>query len=156
MKFGWLLFHYVPPDLKLSRAQRREARRRARNLFRSTPRTFLTSFGIAIMLGVVWAGVSAFFTYLDPLVLRGYYPLLVIGAWASSVVFAWIALALAGRMMYSRAHREALREMGYDVCALCGYWLRGLPPDASRCPECGAPHEPVPESSGAALPESKP
>ena len=29
------------------------------------------------------------------------------------------------------------RELGYDVCRRCGYWLRGLSDTVERCPECG-------------------
>jgi hypothetical protein len=35
----------------------------------------------------------------------------------------------------------AARRRGHDLCGHCGYWLRGLGEDISRCPECGAQRE---------------
>jgi hypothetical protein len=34
--------------------------------------------------------------------------------------------------------RRALRDMKYEICEECGYWLRGLSDDVKQCPECGA------------------
>ena len=31
-----------------------------------------------------------------------------------------------------------MRRRGFDLCTRCGYWLKGLGPDQTRCPECGA------------------
>ncbi len=36
---------------------------------------------------------------------------------------------------------RATRGQGFDVCAKCGYWLRGLGEDVKRCPECGGRRE---------------
>ncbi|MCH7573388.1 MAG: hypothetical protein IH891_10795 [Planctomycetes bacterium] len=40
---------------------------------------------------------------------------------------------------------EILRQSGYDVCAPCGYWLKGLEDATDRCPECGTKRETLPE-----------
>ena len=34
-------------------------------------------------------------------------------------------------------YRLAVRQLGYDVCVRCGYWLRGLDKSIKECPECG-------------------
>lgn len=38
----------------------------------------------------------------------------------------------------ARELRKKLIECGVPVCERCGYLLRGLPTEASCCPECGA------------------
>jgi len=42
---------------------------------------------------------------------------------------------------------EAVRRSGYDVCHKCGYWLRDLKEDSTRCPECGTTRRPMPTIS---------
>ncbi len=41
------------------------------------------------------------------------------------------------RARLQAAIREELMALDVPVCDGCGYCLRGLPPDAKRCPECG-------------------
>ncbi|MCA9296818.1 MAG: hypothetical protein KC983_09875 [Phycisphaerales bacterium] len=57
-------------------------------------------------------------------------PLLLIGVW----------FALMPRIIRPRI-RRAMRDCGLNICARCGYELKGLPPD-SVCPECGAEDQP--------------
>ncbi len=38
-----------------------------------------------------------------------------------------------------RQLRAAMRRHGFDLCTRCGYWLKGLGEEQTRCPECGAP-----------------
>jgi hypothetical protein len=47
--------------------------------------------------------------------------------------------AVLQRLRFAPCVYRALRGHGYDVCTRCGYWLRGLGDDISRCPECGTP-----------------
>ena len=58
--------------------------------------------------------------------------------------------------LYFRRHRrefrQAMSELGYELCPGCGYWLRGLPDDTDRCPECGAKRE-VTVDAAADLPQ---
>ncbi len=42
---------------------------------------------------------------------------------------------------------RALRQRGHDVCLKCGYWLRGLNENISRCPECGRQRETIPPAA---------
>lgn len=62
-------------------------------------------------------------------------------------MFGWIALCSLGGMVLShflrrRWMREGvfsqLRWQGVELCAQCGYWLRGLGDEVTKCPECGA------------------
>jgi hypothetical protein len=69
---------------------------------------------------------------------------LIVAMVAVSLIPLLVTIPLT-RRLYLRQVRRALREMGYDVCVECGYWLRGLErrdddvaPDDPRCPECGA------------------
>lgn len=43
-----------------------------------------------------------------------------------------------------RELRRAMLRYGFELCAECGYWLKGLGDDVKRCPECGAPRETSP------------
>ena len=55
-----------------------------------------------------------------------------------SFVVMWIGMAYLGKWIWRPHVNQALREMGYDVCGWCGYWLRGLSSSIIKCPECGA------------------
>ncbi len=66
---------------------------------------------------------------------------------------AWLVMVLvSGYFMTLALHAPGvarntyaeLRRRGYEVCPGCGYALRGLEPDAERCPECGREREPLP------------
>lgn len=70
----------------------------------------------------------------------------VIGASAVSLVTVVVGFAVGHWVLWGlllRAFRGALREVGRDVCAECGYWLRGLDDGVTRCPECGQARETV-------------
>ena len=50
----------------------------------------------------------------------------------------WVLVfALVRRFSILPVARRLLRERGIDVCIRCGYWLRGLGKDVTKCPECG-------------------
>jgi rubrerythrin len=42
------------------------------------------------------------------------------------------------RLFHRREMREAMARRGFEICPSCGYWLKGLREDSTRCPECGA------------------
>ena len=54
--------------------------------------------------------------------------------------------AVLGRYRFAPCVYRATRRHGHDVCAKCGYWLKGLGDEIIRCPECGARREAMPES----------
>lgn len=51
--------------------------------------------------------------------------------------------AILQRFRFAPCVYRATCNHGHDVCPKCGYWLRGLPEDIKRCPECGVTREPV-------------
>ena len=71
------------------------------------------------------------------------YVLPPLGPWNNRIM---VILALGGytaivylmlRRNMPKALRQQLLECGVPVCLGCGYDLRGSPPGAGRCPECG-------------------
>ncbi len=52
-----------------------------------------------------------------------------------------VTLAFSIRALHRRVMGHELRlkllEAGVAICVKCGYALRGLPTDSTRCPECG-------------------
>lgn len=73
-------------------------------------------------------------------------PARVIGASAVSLATVVAGFALGHWLLWRlvlRAFHGAMREIGRDVCAECGYWLRGLDDEVTRCPECGRARETV-------------
>jgi len=144
MKHGWLLFQYAPPDLKLSRAEKRELRRRTWKAYQSTPSSMLITLVTATFLGGLFAAAVLL---LDRLSLsRLYYPYVITGP-IVLIAITWITNAYVGGWIYARAHHRALRDMGHDVCTQCGYLLQGLPVSETQCPECGAAREQRPAST---------
>ncbi len=153
MKWRWLLFDYVDPQLSLTREERRRVRRRAwkdRNVRvvppvipgQSSLLTRLTGTGGRPVRWVDVVGLmipaAAMLLVLLPMFLFArllswsIFPMLVVQATVS-----WILFALLGRIAWKPRVNGALRELGYDVCRRCGYWLRGLSDTVERCPECG-------------------
>jgi hypothetical protein len=71
-----------------------------------------------------------------------------------------IGLALGVPLWWFARHRirksiyRDLREFQFDVCPVCGYWLRGLGSDVETCPECGKAREPMPGLSKASESEA--
>jgi hypothetical protein len=57
--------------------------------------------------------------------------------------------AVLQRFRFAPCVYRATRQRGYDVCDTCGYWLKGLSDDITRCPECGnarkAVQNPIPD-----------
>ena len=63
--------------------------------------------------------------------------------------------ALLRRSRFAPCVFRATRQIGYDVCPRCGYWLRGLNDETGSCPECGAEREPMPKGRADAIEESR-
>ena len=58
-----------------------------------------------------------------------------------------VGSAILQRFRFAPCAYRATRQQGYDVCAKCGYWLKGLSDDIRRCPKCGVKREAMPESN---------
>jgi|GEM_PF-2305754 len=74
------------------------------------------------------------------------------GHYLAQATFITLAILLYFRVwrhIYSTHARRALRDLGYDICPHCGYWLRELPPIEEKpfCPECGSEREKLPDSA---------
>ena len=124
MNLRWLIFDYVPPDIKLTSQQRRELRHKAKDAYVPISwKAELLGFLISLPLIVGW--IILLLAMATPLL----FPVMVAGIWVILTGLRW----LFGR----RATYAALGQMGYDVCLKCGYWLKGLSDEVKRCPECG-------------------
>ena len=130
MKWRWLFLDYVDPQLSLSREARREVRRRARAVRRSLrPIDVLGALIPGLVMGVV---LVPWFIFLP----RS--PWFVLLLAFVQLTVSWVLVTLVGRIAWKPRVNAALRELGYDVCSRCGYWLRGLNDDVGHCPECGS------------------
>lgn len=65
----------------------------------------------------------------------------VIPLFVAQLALSWILTAFVGQVSWRPRINRALRDLGYDVCVKCGYWLRGLHDDTEHCPECGTRRE---------------
>ncbi len=135
MNLRWLILDYVPPDIKLTPRQRRDLRRKASDgdVYISWIDKFYGFLGITCSFLIVLA-IPLNIALGIPLKVA-VFPLVFAGIWVILTGLRW--------MSARRATFEALREMGYDVCLKCGYWLRGLGDEVKRCPECGWRREPA-------------
>ena len=135
--FDWL---YSDGDLPLTNKERREIRRSARRLWMRRWRNkalyftvVLFLFGVAGAMG--WYGPNNFWEL--AILFFTIYPGLTVFVWW--ILHRYSILPVARRLL-----RERLRERGIEVCIRCGYWLRGLGKDVTKCPECGWRREVVP------------
>ncbi|UCD76601.1 MAG: hypothetical protein JSV91_06685 [Phycisphaerales bacterium] len=137
MNWRWLS---IPRELELTKQQRRKATKAAwPHIFRHP--LFIPA--MAIWLAAVFVVPHTLGSWLDEWARGQSVPavwskLLAIGAVGivSLAVFTWMYAIL-----FVRSIRLTLRDMGYEICVRCGYWLRGLGDDLTRCPECGAKQE---------------
>jgi hypothetical protein len=111
-------------------------------------RSVLALMGLVVLTLVVAVGSGWLALIVVRRVFGGPFPLWV---WLvlTSVLTAVIVGAAYMRLMlpfHRREVREAMGRRGFELCPSCGYWLKGLGAGSTRCPECGAAREPVPES----------
>jgi predicted RNA-binding Zn-ribbon protein involved in translation (DUF1610 family) len=135
MNFRWLWLDYIPSELGLTAAQRRQVRRRAR-LHHAPQRISIAMLGLAVAISS-----AVIFNFTTAKIIgRAFVPPLshvleILVSVATGVLF-WIVAAGSQRHTGHRAVREALLDMGYRLCRHCGYWLRSCD-QAATCPECG-------------------
>src|SRR5437870_3313626 len=137
MNIRWLWGNYLDPEWKLSAQQRREVYRIGRRRYLKKTHLVLT-MSVLLVIAVALLECrrfveAALISWNAP------YAFHISGA-AVALVIGLIAGATFG-FIYVRPVRCALRDLGYDVCVHCGYWLRGLAENAKNCPECGKPRQ---------------
>ena len=143
MKWRWLIYDYIPPELNVSRSRRREIRdqfrKQAAGIWKRGWKTLLLGYILAIV------GMSAYFFILN------YLWTLVQWPYALNVIlFAVVPVGLyllgvaIWRARYEKITFDVLRQFGYRVCLNCGYRLDYARDDLGRCPECGTLPEPMP------------
>ena len=137
---SWIWPDYVNRDLPLTRRQRKAIHRDAWKLWAANrwnialyltlPAFYLLTVFFASDVG----GRVATFIGADGLI----HKLFRVGA---PVVLFVVCFVLGGavlqRYRFAPCVYCAMRRHGFDVCAGCGYWLKGLDADGVRCPECG-------------------
>ena len=69
-------------------------------------------------------------------------PLLLGGL--ACILVMWLFLCVSYGVLCREEVFYFLRRKGFNVCSRCGYWLRELPDDIAKCPECGTQREPMP------------
>ena len=138
---SWIWPTFINRDLPLSSIERRAIHRDAWKLWWSNKRNVALYLALpaAYLLAVPFAsdvgGRLAAQLGASGVLLR------LIRAGAPLSLF--LACFVLGGMVLQRIRfapcvYRATRQHGHDVCPRCGYWLRGLPEDITRCPECGA------------------
>lgn len=133
--FDWF---YSDGDLPLTNKQRREIRRSAWKLWMRRWRN-KTLYLIIVLL---YIGVTAAIAWhVDTVQQLALFFMIETGLWF--LVF-WIIRQVS----VAPLGRRLIRERGIDVCLRCGYWLRGLGEDVTKCPECGWRREGSDESKG--------
>ena len=141
MNLRWLLGNFTDPQYKLSRRDQHRLSKAAHKKYLSWRRFWGFSllvvtvpFGLAFVYGIPavlgWLGLS------------GQTPA---HTWAFAIVcfLVWPYSAWVYRTLYIKPVRRAMRDHGYDLCIGCGYELRGLGDEITKCPECGATRESV-------------
>jgi len=134
---------FVNPELGLTRQERKEVHRAAWKLWSKDWRNVLAYVlliaayvALAMLADVVLPGLAVS-NGTSGGVSRIVYLRAAVKILLPLFVFV-VGGAVLQRLRFAPCVYRALRDRGHDVCTVCGYWLRGLGDDATRCPECGA------------------
>jgi len=137
---SWLWPEYVDRDLQLSREQRKAVHRDAWKLWTRDKK----NIALYLMVPIVYLTVVPFASdlggrFASLLGVTG--TLHVIARAAAPVLLAVGCFVFGGsvlqRFRFGPCVYQALQQHDHDVCARCGFWLRGLPTEVEKCPECG-------------------
>lgn len=144
--FQWMIRRYTSSDAELSAEELKRLEQRCNELVGARkiwfwliiPLTAATT-ALAAMAGgrlfgplvSQWLGITPPWSRAGCSILCA---VIAIAAWL--MIYTW---------MYVQPLRRALTEMGYGVCRQCGYSIRELHADTSRCPECGSDIARIPE-----------
>jgi len=151
----WLWLDFTDPHFQLTREQRREIRQRAKRirlfdrpiftagmplsnevrqarLRRRSSRAILVGRLPIIAIYLIWL----VFVFITPRLFQQGPPHLVAIVVGISAVSLWVVTSWIGYVLARPWYRYAMYELGYEICAECGYPLHGLD-DSTHCPECG-------------------
>ena len=106
-------------------------------------RPILLALGVVIVVAALASGFTALVVYRYGGTLLGPWALMLGSAIASgaSAFAAAIAMRWSLRRFNRREIRLAMQTLGFELCTQCGYWLKGLGEEVSKCPECGTRRE---------------
>jgi hypothetical protein len=95
--------------------------------------------GVGILIGVVIAVTFTLRAFMHRIPIVGDAPRLVQEMIRFAIILGvfFVMLRWLHRWGAGEQLREKLIAAGIPVCRGCGYALKGLPPDASKCSECG-------------------
>ena len=131
---SFLQLRYFNRDIPMSKKQRRAIYGDARKLWWKRRRN-VALYCVAVVAGFFVVNVAS-----DTVqcLLSGTPPKLL-GIIDVSLMAAYgvVIGVVLERYCYGPLVRQVMRSHGFDICLKCGYWLRGLPDDSRRCPECG-------------------
>jgi predicted RNA-binding Zn-ribbon protein involved in translation (DUF1610 family) len=144
----WLWFDHVPAGVDLTTHERLELKSRSRELRNAHPST-MHKHGSLIASIIAWSILES---ALLLIVILWVFPMsqtfgpvgryaVIIGLPLIICLPFWLMIAMAFNRSHAPFVRQALNDMGHAVCVNCGYGLRGLTGESSRCPECGAVRE---------------
>lgn len=131
----WLTFDFIPPDLELSRQQRKAIH----DLAWSNARSDLGKWAridarLRMLVPALLAAFSALFLIL--MLARHRFSWLLAVVLLVSLLFMLVA-AVRYREIIRNAQLQAMNSLGAPVCSACGYLLKGERREPI-CPECGA------------------
>ena len=132
---------YFSRDIPMTPSQRRAINREATKCWWRRPRNAV----LAAAFVLVWMFLSRWLIdYVDEHITRhGAYARIAV-EFGLLGVYLFTLVTVVLRYDYAPLVRRVARQRGHDICLHCGYWLRGLPDDIARCPECGARRETEP------------
>ncbi|MHC5022559.1 MAG: hypothetical protein ACYTGG_01430 [Planctomycetota bacterium] len=126
--------HYFDRELSLTREEKRQVNKRAWKIWFQRRSNVAVYVAVLVPLNVLLNVVPWILRELTGRNEHWHWPL----ALAVYMVLLIVAVAFLQRYRFGPSVRRAVRELGYDICLRCGYWLKGLDESIEMCPECGA------------------
>jgi predicted RNA-binding Zn-ribbon protein involved in translation (DUF1610 family) len=150
----WLLLDFTDPRFDLTREQKREIQQRVKRIrFFDRPMFIVDQPMTEEKKRAMIRRRSAWRRVVDRLPLGVVYLLwllfvllpwqfvgqpwwVIFGVLSTVALILWVVTCGIGYVLFRPWYRYAMYELGYEICAECGYPLHGLD-GSTRCPECG-------------------